>query len=78
MLNITKIRPVGAGLFHADRRTDTKLIVAFRSFVDAPGSTWLTSEYSTAPALFCNKQIQMNISTCPFAFLVFFVYAAET
>jgi len=32
-----KIRPVGAELFHADRRTDvTKLIVAFRNFVNAP------------------------------------------
>jgi len=32
-----KIRPVGAELFHADRRTDTeKLIVAFRNFANAP------------------------------------------
>jgi len=40
-----KIRPVGAELFHADRWTDgwtdgqidmTKLIVAFRNFVNAP------------------------------------------
>jgi hypothetical protein len=36
-----KIRPVGAELFHADGRTDgrtdmTKLIVAFRSFANAP------------------------------------------
>jgi hypothetical protein len=35
--NFMKIRPVGAELFHADGRTDmTKLIVAFRSFADAP------------------------------------------
>jgi hypothetical protein len=27
-----KIRPVGAELLHADRRTDMKLIVAFRNF----------------------------------------------
>jgi hypothetical protein len=34
-----KIRPVGAELFHADGQTDmTKLIVAFRNFVDAPES----------------------------------------
>ena len=34
-----KIRPVGAELFHADGRTGmTKLIVAFRNFVDAPKS----------------------------------------
>jgi len=32
-----KIRPVGAGLFHADGQTDiTKLIVAFRISVNAP------------------------------------------
>jgi hypothetical protein len=36
-----KIRPLGAELFHADRRTDertdmTKLTVAFRSFANAP------------------------------------------
>jgi hypothetical protein len=32
-----KIRPVGAELFHADRRTDmTKLIVAFYNFANAP------------------------------------------
>jgi len=30
-----KIRPVGAELFHADRRTDmTKLIVAFSQFCE--------------------------------------------
>jgi hypothetical protein len=34
-----KIRPVGAELFHADGQTDmTKLIVAFRNFVNAPES----------------------------------------
>jgi hypothetical protein len=34
--NFMKIRPVGAELFHADRRTDmTKLIVAFRNFAQA-------------------------------------------
>jgi hypothetical protein len=32
-----KILPVGAGLFHANRRTDiTKLIVSFRNFANAP------------------------------------------
>jgi hypothetical protein len=34
-----KIRPLGDELFHADGRTDvTKLVVAFRSFVNAPKS----------------------------------------
>jgi hypothetical protein len=32
-----KIRPVGAELFHVDRRTDmTKLTVVFRNFANAP------------------------------------------
>ena len=32
-----KIRPLGAELFHADGQTDmTKLIAAFRNFVNAP------------------------------------------
>jgi hypothetical protein len=37
MSNFMKIRPAGAELFHADRRTHmTKLIVAFRHFEKAP------------------------------------------
>ena len=33
--DFTKINPVGAQLFHADRQTDiTKLIVAFRNFCE--------------------------------------------
>jgi hypothetical protein len=37
-----KIHPMGAELFQADGRTDmTKLIVAFRNFVNAPNK-WLT------------------------------------
>jgi hypothetical protein len=31
-----KIRPVGAKYFHADRRTDVTLIVAFRNSANAP------------------------------------------
>ena len=35
--NFMKIHPVGAGLFHVDRRTDmTKLTVAFRQLANAP------------------------------------------
>jgi len=42
-----KIHPVGAGLFHADGRTDretertnmTKLIVAFCNFANAPNAS---------------------------------------
>ena len=31
-----KIRPVGAELFHADRRTHDKLIFAFSNYANAP------------------------------------------
>jgi hypothetical protein len=31
-----KICPVGAELFHAEGRTDMKLVVAFRTFANAP------------------------------------------
>jgi hypothetical protein len=35
--NLRNIRPVGAELFHSDRRTDmAKLIVAFRNVANAP------------------------------------------
>ena len=35
-----EIRPVGAEMLHADRRTDrTKLIFAFRNFAKAPKNT---------------------------------------
>jgi hypothetical protein len=35
--NFAKVRPVGAELFHADRRTDmTKLIIAVGNFANAP------------------------------------------
>jgi len=36
-----KIRPVGAELFHADGRTDMKLIAAFSNFAKAPNKTYL-------------------------------------
>ena len=38
--NFTKIRPVGAELFHTDGRTDmTKLTVAVRNFANVPKNT---------------------------------------
>jgi len=37
--NFTKIRSMGADLFHADRQTDmTKLTVAFRDIVKVPNN----------------------------------------
>jgi hypothetical protein len=34
--NIKKFRPVGAGLFRADKETHTKLIVAYRNVTNVP------------------------------------------
>jgi hypothetical protein len=47
MPNFMKIRSVGAQLFHADEQTDgqtdmTKVIFAFRSFVNAPKMVTIT------------------------------------
>ena len=39
--SFTKIRPVGAESFHANRQTDlTELIVAFRNFANAPKNAY--------------------------------------
>jgi len=39
-----EIRPMGAELFHADRRTDmTKLKIAFRNIANAPKNYLLSS-----------------------------------
>jgi hypothetical protein len=38
-----KIRPVGAELFHADRRTDLRLIVAFRNLSKATKTLYFVS-----------------------------------
>jgi len=41
-----KIRPVGAELFHAYRRTDmTQLIAAFRNFANPPKNWWRSQIY---------------------------------
>ena len=65
-----KIRPAGAELFHADERTDmTKLIAAFRNFVNAPQKkdTFLKSSLAISrhtPHCFnatdqnCSKRVQ--------------------
>jgi hypothetical protein len=56
--NLMKIRPVWAGLLHADRWTDmTKLIVAFRNFVKTPKKFhFLPTLYSYVLYLSQNKQ----------------------
>jgi len=52
--NFMKIRPVGAGLLHADRRTDmTKLIAAFRNFVNAPKNTPCFVSTIYIPVILC-------------------------
>jgi hypothetical protein len=45
-----KIRPVGAQLFHVDRRTGmTKLIVALRKFVNAPKNPSIAEKHYQPP-----------------------------
>jgi hypothetical protein len=52
-----KIRPMGAKLFHTDKRTDmTKLTVAFRNFANAPKN----SLYS----LTMSNQYRRNAQVC--------------
>ena len=52
--NLMKIHPVGAELFHAERRTDgrtdmTKLIVVFRNFANAPKKKANYFSYTSLP-----------------------------
>jgi len=54
-----EIRPFGAELFHADRRTGmTKLILTYPNFANAPRNGWYFS-LPLAPVL--NKHIQSYI-----------------
>jgi hypothetical protein len=51
--NFMQTRPVGAELFHADRRADvTKVIVAFRNFENAPKKLLQTRDYFLARSSF--------------------------
>jgi len=57
-----KIRLIGAGLFHADRRTDiTKLKVAFPNFANAPKNQL---NRPTKQSIMCtrNKQSFTNLT----------------
>jgi len=59
-LNFVKIRPVGAELFHADRRTDmTKLIAATLNFANAP-----KEGYFLWPENKKHVQLATNIYSC--------------
>jgi hypothetical protein len=63
--NFTKIRPVGAELFHSDGRTEvTKLIVAFRNFANASKNPSICSEMEM---WINNERGQMNTCTCTVA-----------
>ena len=57
-----KVRPVGAEMFHADRRTDTrKLIVAFRNFASAH-KQYSTKNPKSYTNQFYSKLLILNIS----------------
>jgi hypothetical protein len=50
--NLTKIRPVGDGLFHADGQTDmTKLIVAFPIFANVHNDRFPGRYFNSGPPL---------------------------
>jgi hypothetical protein len=58
-----KIRAIGAELFHADGQTDmTKLIVAFRNFVNAPKN-------EEKVVIFCSFMIYPRNSSVMYAHL---------
>jgi hypothetical protein len=70
--NLMKIRSVGAELFLADGRTDiTKLIVAFRNFVNAPKKGKCRLKINLLPLSVC-------VSLCPFKACEFLVRFHET
>jgi len=62
-----KMHPVGAELFHVDRRTDmTKLIVNFHNFLNAPKTSWHLCDHNilTLCALHIHSQILQIHSLC--------------
>ena len=64
--NFMKIRPVGAELFHADRRTDvTKIIVAFRNFANASKKIRRVGR---------NHVFELHVCLCPSALPLSFPY----
>ena len=57
-----KIRPVGAELLHANRRTDiTKLIVALRNFANAPKNTQAKATDISTPLKYKNRNIEVQV-----------------
>ena len=64
-----KTRPVGADLFHADEQTGvTKLIIAYRNFVNAPktcqykiSGLWMAELYATETDLEFWGCIQLSV-----------------
>jgi hypothetical protein len=60
--NFEKISPVGAEIFHADRRTDMKLIVVFRNFANAPRKCKNLSNARTFLNLPCPRWVQLSLS----------------
>jgi hypothetical protein len=56
-----KIRPVGAELFHADRQTDmTKLIVTFRSIMEAHKTTRIKKRFDVTNSANYNSKLQQS------------------
>jgi hypothetical protein len=63
ILNLNKIRPVGAELLHADRQTVmTKLIVAFDNFPNAPNKQ--SNHLFHFTSLFPIIQYRLTVELC--------------
>jgi len=58
-----KIRPVGADMFHADRRTDmTKLIVTLHNYANAPKNSVLRRQLTLQIPVICTQNMKKS---CP-------------
>jgi len=74
-----KIRPMGAELFHSDRRTGgqtglPKLIVDFRNFANAPKNCMNVRQLASC----LHKGEQMNTNDCVFCAFYQFVISAHS
>ena len=58
-----KIRPEGAEMFHADRRTDmTKLIVTLHNYANAPKNSGLHHQLTLQVPVICTENMK---KICP-------------
>jgi len=64
--NFTKIRPLGAKLFHVERQTWRSFIVAFRNFAKAPKNWRLPQKILTATGMhFVTRAMRTSLPIFP-------------